>query len=82
MANYVVGSLLHTKDGRKIGNAIIAGMKTGTDREQFYDVVTDFGNRVVFNLAELIELFHPPERVTTFTNWALDRLNKRETNGN
>jgi hypothetical protein len=51
------GTILLTKDGRKIGNAIVLSKKEKDDWV-FYTVKTDFGNVVTFTKYELKELFY------------------------
>lgn len=54
---FKLNDVLHTRDGRKIGNAII--VKANDVRT--YDIKTDYGN-VVSNLTipELLEYFYNP----------------------
>ena len=48
-----VNTILHTKDGSKIGNAIVTG------REGLYwEVTTDYGNKVKFTIEEIDEYFN------------------------
>ncbi len=48
-----INTILHTRDGRKIGNAIIVSI---TDKT--YHIVTDYGNKCSCNLKEIKELFY------------------------
>lgn len=48
-----VNTILHTKDGRQIGNAIVTA-KEG----EYYAVKTDYGNNVVLTRAEINEMFY------------------------
>ena len=55
MSNHVlnVNTILHTKDGRKFGNAIVTG------REGYYwEITTDYGNKVRLTSEEIDEQFH------------------------
>jgi hypothetical protein len=51
-----VGQLLCTKDGRKVGNAIITG-NFRSYNTKFYRVVTDFGNYCELTKQEIKRLF-------------------------
>ncbi len=67
------GAQLSTKDGRKIGNAVVVGffeeiICQQVDGDYFYlpetaTVITDFGNRLMLNIIELEQLYHPPKWV-------------------
>lgn len=50
---------LCTRDGRKIGNAVIVKIEPLT--EWVFTVITDAGNTLILNIEELQELFHPPK---------------------
>lgn len=55
MKEYVLGinTILHTKDGSKIGNAIV------TDKYgRYWTVTTDYGNKYSFTRDEIDELFN------------------------
>lgn len=52
------GLPLATRDGRKIGNAVIVWSEPDTELGRLYGVRTDFGNRAVLTRSELVELFH------------------------
>ena len=54
MSNYALGfnTILHTKDGSKIGNAIV----TGSDG-RFWVLTTDYGNKVRLTDIEISKLF-------------------------
>lgn len=55
MSNHVlnINTILHTKDGSKIGNAIVTG------REGYYwEITTDYGNKVKFTSEEIDEHFN------------------------
>lgn len=55
MSNHVldINTILHTKDGRKIGNAIVTG------REGYYwEITTDYGNKVKLTSEEIDDLFY------------------------
>ena len=54
MSNHVldINTILHTKDGSKIGNAIVTG------REGYYwEITTDYGNKIKLTSEEIDELF-------------------------
>jgi hypothetical protein len=67
------GAQLSTKDGRKIGNAVVVGfseeiLEQACDGEWGYvpetaHVITDFGNRLRLSLIELEQLYYPPKWV-------------------
>ncbi len=48
-----VNTILHTKDGRKIGNGIIVQYKNG-----FWKIRTDYGNIVTMTIQELESTFY------------------------
>ena len=55
MSNNVlnINTILHTKDGSKIGNAIVTG------RDGYYwEITTDYGNKVKFTSEEIEEHFN------------------------
>ena len=55
MSNHVldINTILHTKDGRKIGNAIVTG------RDGYYwEITTDYGNKVRFTSEKIDGLFN------------------------
>lgn len=57
-----VGAQLCTKDGRKIGNAVV----TEIDFSKYLDqtvatIITNAGTTILLNEAELRELFHQPQ---------------------
>lgn len=55
-----IGAQLRTKDGRRIGNAVLIG----SEQQQgltLYQVVTDVGTLVNFTERELEEMFHQPD---------------------
>lgn len=54
MSNHTlnINTILHTRDGGKIGNAIV------TNREGYYwEVTTDYGNKVMLTAGEIDELY-------------------------
>ena len=53
MSKYKTNTVLHTKDGRKIGNAIIV-----SDKGLYYTIKTDYGTVKKFTEGELDELFY------------------------
>lgn len=48
-----INTILHTKDGRKIGNAIVIGIEG-----VYFKLKTDYGNNVLFTKEEITELFY------------------------
>tara|TARA_B110000977_G_C10911703_1_gene429536 strand:+ start:511 stop:900 length:390 start_codon:yes stop_codon:yes gene_type:complete len=53
LRNFDVNTVLHTKDGRKIGNAIIVG------KDDKYNIIkTDYGNECKFTNGEIEECFY------------------------
>jgi len=74
--NYTqVGTQLPTRDGRKIGNAVVLddNIKTAGFSAPLYLIETDAGTRIRFTEEELREYFHPPE-------WVMD-TSTRPSNG-
>lgn len=60
-----IRAALPTRDGRKTGNAVNAGVHRNPDHllPTVYYVVTDAGNIIRATENEMKELFHPPEYV-------------------
>jgi hypothetical protein len=59
-----VGAQLSTRDGRKAGNAVIVSAEEYQFRNYkdiLFKVLTDAGNTLTLNTAEVFELFYPPE---------------------
>ena len=48
-----LNTILHTKDGRKIGNAIITAVN-----KDIFEVTTDYGNKVTLTGYEIYDLFY------------------------
>ncbi len=48
-----INTILHTKDGRKLGNAIVTGA-----RGRFWEVTTDYGNKVELTTEEIEKYFY------------------------
>ena len=71
------GQVLLTKDGRQIGNAIVAQVdeeKSEQSNQMIYHVITDFGNEVYLNRGEIVTLFHIEEdRPKDLLQWIKDR---------
>ena len=61
--SWCVGAQLRTKDGRRLGNAVIASYRLGELSP--WEVVTDAGTTLRLDEAELDELFWPP-------SWVMD----------
>ena len=55
-----VGAQLCTRDGRKIGNAVVLRWPVESHGFQFAEVVTDAGTRLKLTEGELREFFHEP----------------------
>jgi hypothetical protein len=47
-----INTILHTKDGSKIGNAIVTGKE-----DCYWELTTDYGNKVKFKDEEIYEYF-------------------------
>lgn len=54
------GAQLCTRDGRKVGNAVVCGPKVLEHGREYWPVLTDAGTTLRLNDAELAELFWPP----------------------
>jgi transcriptional antiterminator Rof (Rho-off) len=55
-----VRAALWTRDGRRVGNSVQAGLLTEFEGEEKYLVVSDAGNMLTLNVNEMKALFHPP----------------------
>lgn len=55
------GAQLCTRDGRKIGNAVISGPKVAERGREYWPVLTDAGTALRLNDAEVAELFWQPK---------------------
>jgi hypothetical protein len=62
---YPVNTVLYTKDGRHIGNAIVIG-HTGKSNI----IKTDYGNKATLSDDEIKEIFHDPDDLT-ISAWPL-----------
>ena len=51
-----INTLLCTRDGTKIGNAIVVG-KDYAHKQVFYHCITDYGSPIVLNRLEIEETF-------------------------
>lgn len=51
------GTLLHTKDGRRFGNAIILDAVPHPESGTAFAIETDFGNRATLTAAQIKSLF-------------------------
>ena len=84
------GTILHTKDGTKMGNAIIRRVVPNSEIRAFapslldwlaksnqylYEVVTDFGNITRLSTNEINELYLVGEK-RNFLEWHCDRWEK------
>lgn len=56
--NLPVGQILYTKDGRRIGNAIVTGSYPHDKLGTVYFARTDFGNKVVLTEKEIHDEFY------------------------
>lgn len=72
---FVLGSILPTKDGRITGNACIYGISIGHKGKALYHCITDAGNVARKNIEELNERFHPPKYIASETE-ILKRIQK------
>lgn len=75
-----VGRLLHTKDGRALGNAIITGPCEIKDWGTVWPVETDFGNRLKMTANEIVSCFHMGKH-TSVKRWRQDRHALRQPLG-
>lgn len=57
------GTVLHTMDGRKIGNAVITGSEQHEALGRIYSIRTDFGNTTQFTRPELDMLFYISDEI-------------------
>jgi len=55
---YPKNTILHTKNGRYIGNAIIHELPNKENGEQ-YHIITDYGTLVLLSEFQIDELFRP-----------------------
>lgn len=82
MINMKIGTILHTKDGRRIGNAIIKCVRESEHGLGIvYDVETDFGNQLTCVNYEVLELWHDPKENQPpygdgYERWKKARLGK------
>lgn len=74
--DYSVGAILCTKDGRKIGNAIVAGSGSDKTLGTIYFVETDFGNVVGLTMSEMQKLFYTPEHIQDYSEWKGAKIEK------
>lgn len=61
----VLGAQLPTKDGRRVGNAVVYAL-TGTidlngEGHHVYEIITDAGSSIKMTEAEIAEVFYAPE---------------------
>lgn len=54
------GAQLCTRDGRKVGNAVVSGPKVSECGREYWPVLTDAGTTLRLSDAEVAELFWPP----------------------
>ena len=67
---YDVGVVLKTRDGRKIGNAIIIKSEVSKNFDGLeIDIETDFGNVTTLTTKELASMFHEPTHKTLVEWW-------------
>ena len=55
------GTILHTRDGRKIGNAIVTGLEAHDELGKVAHIETDYGNTAILTMTELDKLFYTGE---------------------
>lgn len=73
-----IGTVLHTKDGRKVGNAIVVQtIDRGERPHPIHRILTDFGNEAWMTEREIRDLFHVRKN-TSVKRWLRDREAKRE----
>lgn len=75
-----IGTLLATRDGRRLGNGIVIdikelGLPWGCTS---YHIKTDFGNTVKLTIQELQEAFYEPIWISNVENWGKDIRNNHE----
>lgn len=74
---YLKGTLLHTKDGSKVGNAIIIDVLSSIETSNdVFAVHTDFGNTSFYTKEEVDELYNISSIVDVET-WQRDRFYAR-----
>jgi hypothetical protein len=56
-----VGTVLHTKDGRVVGNAVVIETTTSLFCETIYTIKTDFGNIINLTLFDIWDMFYVGE---------------------
>ena len=69
-----VGAQLCTKDGRRIGNAVVVSVDqrlVDQSVKVVVEIITDIGTRLILTPSELAEFFHTPE-------WLMDTQRFRE----
>ena len=76
---FVVGSVLETKDGRQTGNAIIVERTVNDDLDYVFTIETDFGNKIFLTEHEISSVFHPPRYKCPISRWKQDRAEKQST---
>lgn len=57
-----VNDKLYTKDGRKIGNAIVTKIRDHKDLGTLYLAITDYGNSCLLTLDEIETLFYTEQK--------------------
>jgi len=67
------GTVLLTKDGRRIGNAIVLE-KGVVFNTIVYLIKTDFGNVVRFTEDDIEKYFHMPTRKSKIEEWMANKL--------
>ncbi len=53
-----INTILYTKDGRKIGNAIVRKVSKMPGDITIYDIKTDYGHSILFTKEEIEGFFH------------------------
>lgn len=73
VSNFRGGITIHTKNGRRMGNAYIYDVTNENNRPRFH-IETDFGNKTSMFI-ESLEQYFTPGYITDYDRWRNDRLN-------
>lgn len=78
-----VRAQLCTRDGRVMGNAVIESLEHRPEGKTLYTVLTDMGNRIRMNYAEMADQFHAPKWVMKedAIGKRLDKMTRAEMRG-
>jgi hypothetical protein len=74
-----LGTILFTKDGRKIGNAIVktilySDIETIEPIVRAYEIETDFGNNLILTENEIRGFFRVSIQRQDYSNWLFDKV--------